>query len=310
MEFVDGMVKIHTMASDGSDSSETTVNEDLVTQVGVVAWFKIFSWSPVGSEFIWGLGPVWVTSSDGSTLRTVVEGYGPFHTAWSPDGSKIAVHVAKPSVLSGLIYSGDALYTVAPDGSDRQVLVRGTGGGQVLAANADSGNVSLEIAACSNRKTVPDPEDYPDLVGDCETLLRIRDTLAGEGGSAPVWYEGGLIWKWNHIEIAGVPRRVEMLGISGDPTINISTLLRGTIPPEIGDLTGLKGLRLIGHRLSGGIPPELGNLVELELLDLSNNGLTGSVPPELGNLVELELLDLSNNGLTGVSRRSWETSSN
>ena len=37
------------------------------------------------------------------------------------------------------------------------------------------------------------------------------------------------------------------------------------IPPELGNLTNLKALRLGGNQLSGEIPPELGNLSSLEV---------------------------------------------
>ena len=69
------------------------------------------------------------------------------------------------------------------------------------------------------------------------------------------------------------------------------TDLAGTIPPELGDLTGLETLSLSGS-LSGPIPPELGNLARLTSLELKNNQLTGGIPPELGNLVYLEKLSI------------------
>ena len=65
-------------------------------------------------------------------------------------------------------------------------------------------------------------------------------------------------------------------------------------------------LELISYRLRGSIPPELGNLSKLVALNLSNsyrddrygvkqNRLTGPIPAELGNLSNLEILDLSDN---------------
>ena len=70
--------------------------------------------------------------------------------------------------------------------------------------------------------------------------------------------------------------------------------LKGTVPPELGDLGGLTILDLSNNDLSR-IPPELGNLSNLERLDLLNNTLHHSIPPELGNLFNLVYLDLRAN---------------
>eukprot|EP00752_Nemacystus_decipiens_P015168 g13512.t1 len=75
--------------------------------------------------------------------------------------------------------------------------------------------------------------------------------------------------------------------------------LRGTIPPELGNLRELQHLRLNSNQLTGLIPPELANLQELQELRLSDNQLTGSIPPELGALSKVEWLWLSKNNLTG-----------
>ena len=93
--------------------------------------------------------------------------------------------------------------------------------------------------------------------------------------------------------------------------------LNGTIPPELGNLSSLKELRLGGqpadveryhlnlasspslqflslwaNQLTGEIPEELGNLTGLTALDLHENQLSGEVPEELGNLTGLTYLNL------------------
>ena len=82
--------------------------------------------------------------------------------------------------------------------------------------------------------------------------------------------------------------------------------LRGTLPPEIGDLVHLTDLilhwnsRLGCDGLEGPIPPSLGGLTELLTLDLSENNLSGAIPAALGDgLLQLDILNLSWNRLSG-----------
>ena len=86
------------------------------------------------------------------------------------------------------------------------------------------------------------------------------------------------------------------LATAGDPPLHLSGLvaednrvvrldlggnnLTGTLPPEIGDLTELRGLFVWGNALTGNIPPEIGNLSKLDTLGLSVNQFTGAVPEE------------------------------
>ncbi len=98
--------------------------------------------------------------------------------------------------------------------------------------------------------------------------------------------------------------RVAYLSLQGNA-------LAGSIPPELGNLTRLRSLRLtgtagsnvrvrkVGNGLTGPIPPELGNLSELRVLSLSSNNLTGPIAVELGDLSELQGLSLVSNNLTG-----------
>jgi Leucine-rich repeat (LRR) protein len=75
--------------------------------------------------------------------------------------------------------------------------------------------------------------------------------------------------------------------------------LIGSIPAELGNLTGLQSLFLWDNDLSGSITPELGNLNDLMYLYLDNNQLSGSIPVELGNLTSLQRLLLDDNHLNG-----------
>jgi Leucine-rich repeat (LRR) protein len=75
--------------------------------------------------------------------------------------------------------------------------------------------------------------------------------------------------------------------------------LRGTLPPELGNLANLQTLYLASNRLSGSLPPELGNPANLQKLSLDQNQLSGTIPPELGNLANLCFLRLDSNKLSG-----------
>ena len=76
--------------------------------------------------------------------------------------------------------------------------------------------------------------------------------------------------------------------------------LTRAIPPELGGTgTGLPSLQLTGRHplparagLSATMPPQLGNPTGLRSLNLSNNRLTGAIPARLSRLVNLEELVL------------------
>jgi hypothetical protein len=60
--------------------------------------------------------------------------------------------------------------------------------------------------------------------------------------------------------------------------------LVGTIPPELGNLSGLTRLALHGNQLSGGVPSQLGNLTNLTWLCLYDTPLSGALPASLTKL--------------------------
>ncbi|CAM9701157.1 unnamed protein product [Scytosiphon promiscuus] len=78
-----------------------------------------------------------------------------------------------------------------------------------------------------------------------------------------------------------------------------NSLLRGFIPPSLGNLAALETLHLYNNALSGPIPPELKNLAALKRLSLWRNQLSGWIPKELGAFAELTYLSLGGNQLTG-----------
>ena len=251
---------------------------------------------PEGTDSVREFTGMHVLRTDGSDLRVLAELDPPGHAAWSPDDSRIAVYVEPLAFFPGINSipfsstnsTNVRLYSVAKDGSDRGVLVRS--GGRFVAENSGWQNAADDIAACSDGRLVPDAGKNPGLVSDCETLMRIRDTLAGTGVLLG-WSADRPMETWDEITIRGDPPRVQVLGNAlGGPKF------KGSIPAEIANLTELDGLGL-GGGLTGPIPPELGSLSKLWSLLLDDNDLTGEIPPELGRLSNLKRLDLRWNNL-------------
>ncbi len=128
------------------------------------------------------------------------------------------------------------------------------------------------------------------LISDCETLLSVRDTLAGRGSLG--WSADIPMTDWQGITLRGSPVRVAWLDIRAGG-------LDGSVPSELGRLSSLTYLNLRNNSLKGFIPSELGNLTNLRVLGLNNNELRGQIP-DLSDLTKLEQLYLSNNDLIGI----------
>ncbi|KAJ4839812.1 hypothetical protein Tsubulata_027068 [Turnera subulata] len=73
----------------------------------------------------------------------------------------------------------------------------------------------------------------------------------------------------------------------------------GEIPPELGNMRGLRALNLSHNNLTGAIPTTFSNLKQTESLDLSHNGLTGAIPQQLTELHSLAVFSVAYNNLSG-----------
>lgn len=258
------------------------------------------SWSPDGAElFIAGMD--FTVRVDGSGLRPFLADQSSDIarvklTAWSPDGSRLAVlEVADERDLEV------TLYTVARDGTDKRVLVRGMER-RLIAEHSGWRESPQNTAACGDGFIVPHPEANPGLVEDCETLLGSRDTLVAFGYVN--WSTDEPISTWDGVEV-GCPSPLSFGGVTAwlgvafwcpSPSRVIGLELHGiggAIPPELEKVTGLKSLIFERSFFEGAIPPEMGNLSNLEELRIEFSYLDGTIPPQLGNLVNLRVLSLS-----------------
>ena len=183
------------------------------------------------------------------------------------------------TVATSITSAAGATYTLTVEASD----------GREGTATATA-TITVTAATCSGGIAVPDPGSNPSLVGDCETLLGLRDALAGD--ATLNWGYGAAMTSWDGVTVGGTPMRVTELDLH-------IRRLTGSIPAELGDLSNLQDLDLHSNRLTGGIPTELGDLSNLNALWLHNNELRGPIPTELGSLSNLVWLVLSGNGLSG-----------
>lgn len=87
-------------------------------------------------------------------------------------------------------------------------------------------------------------------------------------------------------------RRVDL---DGGP----SGFLTGTIPSELGRLNLIESFSALGNQLSGTLPVEIGNWSLVRGIDLSWNKLAGSLPPSLGSMIWLTELNLEMNDFSG-----------
>ena len=149
----------------------------------------------------------------------------------------------------------------------------------LLCVDRDAGRLQAQIAT-------------PTPIEEAEILDGIYDAMGGDDWTTNTnWKSTEALSSWHGVT-TNAAGRVTGLALGENN-------LTGSIPPELGQLTGLIDLSLWGNELTGSIPSELGDLSALQNLSLSQNDLTGEIPPELGDLSALRTLYLWGNELTG-----------
>ncbi|KAK2989026.1 hypothetical protein RJ640_027937, partial [Escallonia rubra] len=96
-----------------------------------------------------------------------------------------------------------------------------------------------------------------------------------------------------------LPVSVGNLSVSLQALYAYGCTIRGTIPNEISNLSGLVTLYLNGNDLSGSIPSTIKGLQKLRVIDVCKNKLQGSIPNDLCQLPELNRLYLDASKLSG-----------
>ena len=155
-----------------------------------------------------------------------------------------------------------------------------------------------------------------DLAEDCMALVAIQNHFAGfeanrdlsefhafrEWGDASVEWGTGtasdrLVQNWLGITVTG--GRVTDFVISTRTVGGDASVVHGTLPSELQNLTALERLDMDEHKLSGNLPSWLGSMSALDDVNLSDNNFSGPIPSELGNLSSLQFLNLNGNQLSG-----------
>ena len=190
------------------------------------------------------------------------------HAVWSPDGKRVAVTTPRaPERMHGDEIHGSypyILYSAAPDGSDVEPLVLGGEESvsrvrSLIAAQAADEDLATSRAACTTGFVVLASDANPGLVHDCTTLLAAGAALFY--GQLVNWGSGSPLARWEGVTVSGAPPRVTGLDLDNER-------LRGSIPPELANLTQLKHLYLAGNRLTGCIPVGLKRVEHNDLAEL------------------------------------------
>ena len=159
----------------------------------------------------------------------------------------------------------------------------------------------LDPEDCFNGLFVTDPDANPELAADCQALTTIRNhwTRHPENADLPddhplrTWGSGETIniTTWDRVYVGNRVTAIALWNLS----------IAGTIPSEIGDLTGLITLWLNDNQLTGPLPSTIGNLVNITDFQVPNNMLTGRIPSAISKLTKLDDLRLFPNDFTATA---------
>ena len=199
---------------------------------------------------------------------------------------------------------------------------------------------------CNNGTVVVDPRSNPDLVADCQALLRAKS--AWNNPAVLEWETSESISSWTGVRVEKgrvsrlflgdkgltgvIPGSIESLtglselyltrndlegsipDLSSLESLTVLALggnskLKGSFPTWLTDFDGLVGLYLWGTNVEGDLPNWLTQLTNLKALSLSSNpDLSGDITPWLSNLRGVSRLQLFNTKITGCVPRETMSS--
>ena len=251
-------------------------------------------------EDSWEFGCISVNRSSGRTY------YARYYTLDLSEATPIEIEVTADSDPYVYLLEGEGAYgrVLFEEGGER--------GGVRLATTLEAGKYTIEVtthdpyvvgdfqlavrmmldagARCRNGVAVPSPYNSIELVNDCVTLLHTRFWV--DVDRSLDWKTDTPIHEWEGVTIDGSTAAVVGLELP-------ERGLRGTIPPELINLSSLRLLNLRHNDLTGNIPPDVGNLVDLEVLNLTDNFIEGAIPSEILGLSNLTRLQLGGNLIEG-----------
>ena len=247
-------------------------------------------------EDSWESGCISVNSPSDRTY------YARYYTVDLSEATPIEIEVTADSDPYVYLLEGEGAYgrVLFEEGGER--------GGVRLATTLEAGRYTIEVtthdpdvtgdfqlavrmmldagARCRNGVAVPSPYNSIELVNDCVTLLHTRFWV--DVDRSLDWKTDTPIHEWEGLTVDESTAAVVGLELP-------ERGLRGTIPPELSNLSSLRLLNLRHNELTGKIPPELGILADLEVLNLTDNFIEGAIPSEILGLSNLTRLQLGGN---------------
>ncbi len=128
------------------------------------------------------------------------------------------------------------------------------------------------------------------IESDSLALVAIYNTLDGPNWDRQENWLNGHVGTWEGITVS--ENRVT------DLTLNTNGL-KGDLPDELYQLTGLTRFNFLNNDITGELKPEIGNMTLLFDLGFQGCKLTGSIPEEITNIPRLNALFFADNRLSG-----------
>ncbi|KAL6201502.1 hypothetical protein ACLB2K_025216 [Fragaria x ananassa] len=138
------------------------------------------------------------------------------------------------------------------------------------------------------------PVQQTNISTDQSALLALKAQISSDPKNKILtnWTSNSDVCNWLGVTCGERHLRVVFLNLS-------EFHLTGTLPPELGNLSFLAGMRLENNSFHGNIPRELAGLRRLTLFSIGFNNFVGEIPSWLGSLSKLQILNLYGNGFSG-----------